>query len=93
MVSFEEKDLESPDWKEKCLQKLNNCKVEELFDICKSNWNGFPFIYFDRKSTKNLEKKKNVLIKFITGENTKEDSYDKEVFELIPDNVDEITFN
>ena len=49
--------------------------------------------FFDKTSTKNLEKKKEVLIKMITGEITEKDEHNKEVFELIPDNLDDIIFN
>ena len=34
-----------------------------------------------------------VLIKMITGEITEEEENDKEVFELIPNNLDDIIFN
>ena len=53
----------------------------------------FLLFFFDKTSTKNLEKKKEVLIKMITGEITEKDEHNKEVFELIPDNLDDIIFN
>ena len=95
MVNFNGLDLNSPDWKEKSLEILNKCTVKELYDFCydTEGYRGFPIIFFDETSTKNLEKKKRVLIRMITGEITEEEEHDKEVFELIPDNLDEIIFN
>ena len=95
MANLSDIDLNSPDWKEKSIEWLKNRTVKELYDFCydQESSKGFPIVFFDETSTKNLEKKKRVLIRMITGEITEEEEHDKEVFELIPDNLDEIIFN
>lgn len=95
MNKFANLDLNSPDWKERSLEILNSCSVKELYDFCYDleSYRGFSIVFFDETSTKNLEKKKEVLIRMITGEITEEDEHDKDVFELIPDNLDDIIFN
>ena len=41
-------DLNSPDWKERSLEILNNCSVKELYDFCYNleSYRGFPIVFF-----------------------------------------------
>ena len=78
------------------IAELKKQDVESLFELChvESYYPLFPLIYFDKTSTKNLDKKKKILIKFLSGKHlTYKENHDKDVFELIPDNVDDIIFN